>query len=96
MTVFVLLRWFLYLLVDKDFQQVCQYCNCYVTDMVPISLKILENWIKLTANTASCRLTWIFYKLVNTAMSFQSFSDLIWQIETYDRLWFTTPARKDY
>ena len=25
-------------------------------------------------------------KLVNTAMSFQSFCNLIWQIETYDRL----------
>ena len=45
--------------------------------MVPILLKILENWIKLTANIVTCRLTWIFYKFVNTAVSFQSFSDLI-------------------
>ena len=32
---------------------------------------MLENWRKLTTSTANCSLTWIFYKLVNTAMSFQ-------------------------
>ena len=41
---------------------------------------MLGNWRKLTKNTVSCRLTWIFYKLVNTAMPFQSSCDLNWQI----------------
>ena len=35
------------------------------------------------------------YKLVSTAMSFQSFFNLIWQIETYDHLRVTIHARKD-
>ena len=40
--------------------------------MVPVSLKTLENWRKLTTNTANCSLIWIFYKLANTAVSFQT------------------------
>ena len=63
--------------------------------MVPILLKILENWRKLTTNTVSCRLTWTFYKIVNTAMLFPSSCDLSWQIETFDRLQLNAPARKD-
>ena len=61
----------------------------------PILLKMLKNWIKLTTNIVSYCLTWIFYKLVKTAMSFQTSCDLSWQIETYDRFRLKTPARKD-
>ena len=63
--------------------------------MVLILLKILENWRKLATNIVSCILTWIFRKLVNTAKTVQSSCNLSWQIETYDRLRFITPARKD-
>ena len=64
--------------------------NRYGTDLVKNVRKLEKIDYKYR-----CSLSWIFYKLVNTGMSFQSFSDLSWQIETYNRLRLTTPARND-
>ena len=56
--------------------------NIYGTNPVK-NVRKLEKFIK---NTVSCTLTWIFYNLVNTAMSFQSSFNLDWQMETYSSL----------
>ena len=68
--------------------------NRYGTDLV----KYVRQLEKIDYKYPNCSLTKIFYKLVNTVMSFQSFCNLNWQIETFYRnvrLRLTTPVRND-
>ena len=51
-----------------------------LTSLFPLHSR-LGNCRKLTANETNCNLTWIFYMLEITTMSFQRFCILNWQTE---------------